>query len=195
MNKKDVIEFFDRRAASWDATLVKNDFVIEKILDNAQIDKDMDILDVACGTGIMFDYYLNRNVSTILGIDISTQMVKIAADKYSSEPKVQVVCGDVEEYEFKRKFDRIVVYNALPHFPDPENLIKTLANLLNDNGRMTIAHGASRETIDKRHNGPAQKVSNGLMTIEKLKDIFEPYFNIDTVISDDKMYQISGSKR
>ena len=60
MNKQDIIAFFDRCAPSWDAEMIKNDAIIEKILDNAEIEAGMDILDVACGTGVMFPYYLQR---------------------------------------------------------------------------------------------------------------------------------------
>ena len=56
MEKKDVIAFFDRCAAGWDADMIKSDAIIGKILDNAEVGADMDILDVACGTGVMFDY-------------------------------------------------------------------------------------------------------------------------------------------
>ena len=38
MEKKDVIEFFDRCAPNWDAQLIKNDRIIEKILDNAEVE-------------------------------------------------------------------------------------------------------------------------------------------------------------
>ena len=31
MNKQDVIEFFDRIAPSWDAEMIKNDEIMEKI--------------------------------------------------------------------------------------------------------------------------------------------------------------------
>ena len=55
MEKKDVIEFFDRCAATWDADMIKNDGIIGKILDNAEVAAGMDVLDVACGTGVMFD--------------------------------------------------------------------------------------------------------------------------------------------
>lgn len=37
MNKQDVIAFFDRCAPTWDADMVKNDAIIGKILDNAEI--------------------------------------------------------------------------------------------------------------------------------------------------------------
>ena len=195
MEKKDVIEFFDRCAPTWDAGMIKSDAIIGKILDNCEVGPGMDVLDVACGTGVMFDYYLQRDVNSVVGIDISPEMAKIAAEKYAGENRVQVICADVEEYEFQQKFDRIVVYNAFPHFPYPKRLIKTLACLLKENGRLTIAHGMSREAIDGHHSGAASKVSNGLMTAENLKRIFDAHFDVEVVISNNHMYQVSGVKR
>lgn len=195
MEKRDIIAFFDRCAPSWDAEMIKSDAIIGRILDNAEVGEGMDVLDVACGTGVMFDYYLQRNVASVTGIDISSQMAKIASEKFGKEPRVQVICADVEETRFDRKFDRIVVYNAFPHFPNPKQLIKTLAGLLKEDGRLTIAHGASREVIDDHHNGPASKVSNGLMTADSLKKLFDPYFEVEVMISNRHMYQLSGVKR
>ena len=195
MEKKDVIAFFDRCAPTWDADMIKNDVIIGKILDNAEVEAGMDILDVACGTGVMFDYYLQRDVASVTGIDISPEMARIAAGKYAANEKVQVICGDVEDYAFGRKFDRIVVYNAFPHFPKPKRLVKILAGLLKEGGRMTIAHGMSREAIDGHHSGSASKVSNGLMTADSLKKIFDAHFDVEVMISNSRMYQVSGVKR
>ena len=195
MEKKDIIEFFDRCAPTWDADMIKNDCVIGKILDNAEIEAGQDVLDVACGTGVMFPYYLDRGVNSVTGIDISPEMAKLAEGKFAAEPRVQVICGDVEEVNFQKKFDRIVVYNAFPHFPDPRKLIKTLSSLLKEGGRLTIAHGASRESIDNHHKGSASKVSNGLMAADSLKKLFEPHLQVEVVISNDRMYQVSGVKR
>ncbi len=195
MNKSDVIEFFDRCASTWDAEMIKSDEIIGKILDNAEVGAGMDILDVACGTGVMFPYYLERGAASVTGIDIAPEMAKIAAEKFAGEARVQVLCGDVEEYAFDRKFDRIVVYNAFPHFPKPKRLIKVLAGLLKEDGRLTIAHGMSRAAIDNHHNGPASKVSNGLMAADSLKRLFDPYFDVEIMISNSRMYQLSGVKR
>ena len=195
MEKKDVIAFFDSCAPTWDAELIKNDGIIGKILDNAEVEAGMDILDVACGTGVMFPYYLQRGVASVTGIDISPEMAKIAAAKFADESRIQVICGDVEEVSFDKKFDRIVVYNAFPHFPKPKRLIKILSGLLKDDGRLTIAHGQSRETIDGHHQGSASKVSNGLMSADSLRKLFEPHFDVEIMISNRQMYQLSGVKR
>ena len=195
MNKQDVIEFFDRMAPSWDADMIKNDTIIGKILDNAEVEAGQDILDVACGTGVMFPYYLDRGAASVTGIDISPEMAKIAEGKYADDPRVRVICGDVEKVTFDKKFDRIVVYNAFPHFPKPKRLIKILSGMLKEDGRLTIAHGASREAIDGHHQGAASKVSNGLMSADSLKKLFDPHFEVEIMVSNRSMYQVSGVKR
>ena len=195
MNKQDVIEFFDRAASGWDAAMIKNDVIVEKILDNAEIEAGQDILDVACGTGVLFPYYLQRGVASVTGIDISPEMAKIADSKFAGDPKVQVICADVETVKLPKKFDRIVVYNAFPQFPKPKRLVKILAGLLKENGRLPIAHGMSREAIDGHHEGSAGMVSNGLMSAESLKKLFDPHFTVEVMISNSKMYQVSGVKK
>lgn len=194
MQKNDIIAFFDSRAENWDAEMIKNDEVIADILDNAHVAENMEILDVACGTGVMFPYYLSRGVKSVTGIDISSKMAAIAREKFAGNERVTVICGDVEESVFKQEFDVIMVYNAFPHFPEPERLVAKLASLLKEGGRLSIAHGASRRKIDSHHKGPASKVSMGLMSAEKLSSLFEPYFIVEHVISDERMYQVSGVK-
>ena len=195
MEKQDIIAFFDRCAPTWDADMIKSDRIIGSILDNAEVGPGMDVLDVACGTGVMFDYYLDRDVASVTGIDISPEMAKIAGQKYAGQEKIQVICGDVEGYDFGRKFDRIVVYNAFPHFPDPRRLIKTLTGMLKPGGRLTIAHGMSRAAIDNHHSGAASRVSNGLMTADSLKKLFDPHLEVEIMISNSRMYQVSGVLR
>lgn len=191
MEKQAVIDFFDECAPSWDAHMIRNDEIIQLILDHAGVTEGTDILDVACGTGVLIPDYLDRNVKSVTAIDISTEMTKIAAEKFAGE-KVNIVCGDVETAEFEQLFDCIVVYNAFPHFPEPEKLIKKLATHLKPGGILTVAHGMSRAQIDNCHRGSASKVSVGLMSEDALADLFLPDFDITTKISNEKMYQVAG---
>lgn len=195
MKKSDVIEFFDRYAPQWDADQIPKDDIINKILDNARVGAGQEVLDVACGTGVLFPFYMERNVKSVTGIDISHEMAKLAAQKHKDIENIRVICGDVEETRLDQQFDIVMVYNAFPHFPDPERLIATLAALTKNGGRLTVAHSASREQIDNHHKGPASKVSNGLMSARDLQALFEPYFDVDILISDQQMYQVSGVKR
>ena len=189
MNKQDVIEFFDRLAGGWDASLIRSDSIIAAILDNAGVTAGKDVLDVACGTGVLFPDYLARQVASVTAIDISPEMAKLAQSKF---PQVRVLCGDVETTVFDRKFDCVMVYNAFPHFPDPEGLIATLSGLLKPGGTLTVAHGMSRAAIDHHHAGTASKVSIGLMHEDKLADIFSRHLTVTTKLSTDRMYQVTG---
>lgn len=188
---KEVIEFFDRLAPDWDAELIRNDDLISTILDNAAVTEGKVVLDVACGTGVLIPDYLKRKVASVTGIDISPKMAEIAKAKFP-QPEVTILCGDVERTDFGKQFDCIVVYNAFPHFPDPERLIATLSSLLKPGGTLTVAHGMSREKIDAHHHGSAHHVSNGLMSAEALASIFKKYLTVTTMISNDRMYQVVG---
>ena len=194
IDKREVIAFFDRCAPAWDAGMVRHEPVIEAILDNAGVGSGMRVLDVACGTGVLFPDYLARGAS-VTGIDISPEMARIAAEKFAGEPRVQVLCGDVEKAVFSQPFDVVMVYNAFPHFPDPARLIARLGRLVKPGGRLSVAHGMSRAAIDSHHSGAAHRVSNGLMHEDALRALLAPYCDVDVCVSDARMYQVAGTKQ
>jgi demethylmenaquinone methyltransferase/2-methoxy-6-polyprenyl-1,4-benzoquinol methylase len=120
MDKQSVISFFDNRASRWDEISVQKDSVLNKILDYAGVKTGVKLLDVACGTGVLFDKYIERGVKNFTAIDISPEMVKKAQEKYN---EIDIVCGDAEEYNFEKRFDCIIVFNAFPHFVYPNKLV------------------------------------------------------------------------
>lgn len=193
MRQQDVINFFDQLASGWDASLIRHDDIISFILDNAGVTEGKDVLDVACGTGVLFPDYLARNVASVTAIDISPEMVKIAGSKYPRS-KVNVLCGDVEDTQFDKKFDCIVVYNAFPHFPEPARLIETLSGMLKPGGSLTVAHGMSRAALDHHHEGHASKVSIGLIHEDALAAIFRRHLTLTVKISNERMYQVTGRR-
>ncbi len=195
ISKQSVKNYFDNAAEGWDESLKTNDEVIEKILDCAGVKGGMDILDVACGTGVMFDYYLKRGVRSITGVDISDKMIEIARKKFRKHDNITLLALDVEDLASNEGYDVCMIYNAFPHFPDHHSLIKSMHGLTKDGGRLCIAHGASKATIDARHHGSAQHISLGLISAEEMAELFEGYFEVDVMISDDEKYIVSGVKK
>ncbi len=192
MNKENIKEFFDSIAPKWDKEPIADKEVFDIILDNGGIKENIDILDVACGTGVLFPYYIERNVKSITAIDLSPEMVKIAKGKF---PQANVICSDAESFTFDRQFDCIMIYNAFPHFPEPEKVIENLLKALKNGGRFTIAHGLSKKELDMIHQKSAGAVSNVLPECDDLAKMLSSYLNVDIMISDDKMYQVSGTKK
>ncbi len=191
MNKNDVISFFDRCAPWWDADMVRKEGIIATILDNGGIRSGIHVLDVACGTGVLFPDYLSRGAASVTAIDISPEMAKIAQEKF---PEVKVICGDVETEHFDRKFDAVMVYNAFPHFPDPAKLVEVLAGLTAPGGKLSVAHSMSRTDLIHHHER-AMTVSIDLIEEKELAALFAPWFDVDIIISNDDMYQVAGVRK
>lgn len=207
MDKKDIIEFFDRYAPQWDADMIRSDEIIGKILDGAKVEAGKTVLDVACGTGVLVPDYLKRDVAAVTGVDISPEMIRIAREKFlqgsgasqtncgGEKTELGFICADASEVPFEQQFDCIMIYNAFPHFPEPEKLIRTLTGYLKQGGTLTVAHGMSRAKIDAHHEGAASNVSLGLMHEDKLADIMARDLEVIVKISDEQMYQVTGRKR
>lgn len=194
MDKKEIASFFDSLAESWDEEMIKSQWKIDRILNIAEVTQGKSVLDVACGTGVLVPDYISRNVRKYVGIDISHNMIEIAKNKFWGYGNISYICEDAETYKFSESFDCIVIYNAFPHFANRTLLFENLSAHLNNSGRITIAHGMSREDLTRHHSGRAESVSTILPEISELKEIMKPYFNIDTCISDNDMYVISGTK-
>ena len=191
MNKEDVITFFDRIAPSWDNEQVRNETVIDFILEKGGIKENSNILDVACGTGVLFPDYISRGAS-VTGIDISSEMVKIAREKF---PHINVLCGDAETCQFDGKFDAVMIYNAFPHFDNPEELIKNLCSCMKAGGRFSVAHGISAAELERCHSGAASAISRKLPECDELAAMMAPFFEVDVMISDERMYMVSGIRK
>lgn len=192
MEKESVRIYFDSKASDWDSELIRNDDIIEKILDNAKITAGCHVLDVACGTGVLIPDYLRRNVASVTGIDISSEMIRHAQAKFTQE-NVSFICGDIDELKLPPSFDNIVIYNAFPHFTDPCKLISNISHMLKPNGIFSIAHGMSREKINSHHaNSSAHMISNDLISAAELADLMSQWFSIKETIDNEDMYQVTG---
>ncbi len=195
MNKKDVIAFFDGLAENWDAEMIKSQEKIKKILDIGEVTKGKTVLDVGCGTGVLISDYLARSVEKCVAVDISPKMLEIAKNKFREYDNLEFLCADAEKFSFPEDFDCIVIYNAFPHFVNPDNLFLNLLKCLKPDGRITVAHGMSREDLMKHHSGRAQKVSSILPETEEMQNLMSPFFKVDIKISTDDIYIVSGIKK
>lgn len=194
MNKREIAAYFDRQAPLWDAHMVTDDEKIRLILNTAGVTRHATVLDVACGTGVLFPYYLARDVSRVIGVDISQEMTRIAIAK-QNDPRVEVLCGDIETLPVHLRCDCCVVYNAFPHFEDPSRLIARLAGWVKPGGRLTVAHSMGLEALRRHHAGRAGQVSREMLPPDALAALFEPWFEVQTAGADAEKYLVSGCRK
>ena len=189
-----VIDFFDSLAENWDNKIIINAEKIEKILDYANIGEGQRILDLACGTGVLFNFLLEKKVKEIVGIDISPEMIKKAQLKFN-HPNIKTFAMDFFDYN-ENNFDVVTIYSAYPHFQNREKLAKHVSECLKEGGRFIVAHIESKEKINSRHNGKiVSDVSTELKSAEEEALFWKPYFNVDTLIDNDEIYILSGVKK
>lgn len=185
--------FFDACAPTWDDGMVRTEPVIAAILDGARVSAGKTVLDVACGTGVLFPDYLARGASHVTAIDLSPAMCAIAREKAADKP-ITVLSGDASRYDFGARFDCVVVYNAFPHFPDSARALAALARLVAPGGTLTVAHGMSRARLALHHSGSASAVSVALPPVETLAALLPASFTPLVRRDDDTMYQLTAQR-
>lgn len=185
-------DFFDRLAPQWDDMAHAPDDKIDAILTQAGVPHSGHILDVACGTGILFPALLRRSPTLLRAIDLSPCMVALARTKH---PGAEVTAEDF--YSFNQSgFDCVMVYNAYPHFLDKSLFAAQALRCLNPGGRLIIAHGCGRRALNTRHHaGPAQVVSTPLLSCPEEALHLGYHFSFDVMADEEDRYILSGTKK
>ena len=151
------------------------------------------LLDVACGTGAMFEALRERKPSHITAVDLSEKMIEIAARKVEGDSLFELQCQDLFEMT-QETFDRIIIYNAYPHFMEKDKVVQKVAELLNPGGRFIVAHGACREKINGCHTNVPKEITSGLLSAKEESRLWETCFSIDILIDTEQFYMFSGVK-
>lgn len=188
----DIITYFDQHAQHWDDDYrpglpERTAAALFAGVEGARV------LDVACGTGVMFPELLAQGAAQITGVDISPNMAALAAEKYADNDKVHILCGDVVSLELEG-FDAVLIYNAYPHFMNKPALIAAMARALKPGGRLTVAHGAGRELINAHHANVPPTVTSPLLPAKQEAAVWEGLFSVDCLVDTPFIYVISGVK-
>jgi demethylmenaquinone methyltransferase/2-methoxy-6-polyprenyl-1,4-benzoquinol methylase len=163
-------EFFDALAAEWDLMFTAEDLErLSYIVGNLGVKKGMDVLDLGCGTGILFDM-LRRKVTetgSVTGVDFSYQMAQQAHRNFPF-PNVNVVDADATRLPFAdSSFDMVVAFSAFPHFSDQQTAISETHRVLKNNGRFFIIHLISSKELNEVHHRIGGAVGHDTIPPEK----------------------------
>jgi demethylmenaquinone methyltransferase/2-methoxy-6-polyprenyl-1,4-benzoquinol methylase len=190
---QDIISYFDSKAESWDS-MPHDPLLVNRILDMALNQNSKRVLDVACGTGVLFPFFLERGIEDITAIDFSNGMLAVARRKFNGEKHINLICSDATTYCFDGMFDSIIVYNAFPHFQDPQALLSNLVSHLERGGLLTIAHSAGRDELNRFHKEHSCPVSLALPAAEDVALMMGKHLSIKHVVSEEHLYLVSGEK-
>ena len=147
--KEQDINMFNELSSQWKKNIPEKNYIIAKeIIENLNIVKGQSLLDVACGTGILYPILKNTNLSKYTAMDIAEKMV---SEFLKFHPNTDVRLMDFEEeVTFKEDFDYIIIFNSIPHFYDLNTVFKNAYNNLNPGGKFIIVHCRTREELKER---------------------------------------------
>lgn len=118
------------------------------IIDLAEIDEDRKVLDVGCGTGRYTIPLAKATGSTIIGIDLSSEMLERARNK--DPGLVDWREGRAEALPFPdSSFHRIIMTFSIHHMDDLERVLEEAYRVLLPGGRllvMTTSHNHFRRS-------------------------------------------------
>jgi len=148
-------EFFDRLAEEWDLSFTAEDLErLTRVVNRLQITAGFDILDLGCGTGILFDM-LRRKVESkgsVTGVDFSLQMAARAHRNFPFD-NVNVVDGDVVALPFRGGcFDMVIAFSSFPHFSDRQKALVEARRVLKPGAPFHVIHLMSSTEITEMHN-------------------------------------------
>lgn len=100
------------------------------------------VLDMACGTGVAIEGLMDIEKRNIIGIDISSNMLLIAAKRFASYPKVRLRQMDFMDLELlPESFDLITFANSSRFIPRDQSQIfaELVYRHLKPDGRFFVA--------------------------------------------------------
>jgi len=134
MRKDELIEYFNKAAPLRDQWKRRNRAYYEDLLRLLRfiIPQDKCILEIGCGTG---DFVAALNPRRGVGIDISSEMIRIAKEKF---PKHTFIEMDAENLYFTEKFDFVIMSDIVGHLEDVQKAFERLHTVIDEKSRIIV---------------------------------------------------------
>jgi len=136
LNKSE--EFWDKASKNYDKTEERFEYIHKKARENTRkyLRESQIVLDYGCGTGTASCEFASL-VEEIYGIDISSEMIRIAKDKLAASEvdNVNFEKADIFDSKYQNEsFDVILAFNMLHTVPNPQSVVQRVNDLLKHDG-------------------------------------------------------------
>jgi len=86
------------------------------------------VLEIGCSEGLFLDF-LRKNGWDVKGLD---------PNPGDNKKKDYIINSTFNDFTFKEKYDLIILFHCLEHFPYPDDVLKRCRNILHDTGKIFI---------------------------------------------------------
>lgn len=127
--KRDVIQHYDRIVRIYDALYGREqESKIKEILKILNFMKHDVVLDVGCGTGLLFNH-VGNSVKLVVGVDLSLRALKAALNRIKERKlsKIYLIRADADFLPFRNDvFDKVFAVTLLQNMPNPALTIREI---------------------------------------------------------------------
>jgi SAM-dependent methyltransferase len=145
--------FFGPRAAGWEDRFPDDEPAYRRMVAELAPPPGGRALDAGCGTGRALPH-LRAAVGpagVATGVDATPQMLAEAARR-GRATAASLLLADVASLPFRAAaFDAVVAAGLLPHLGDPVTVLRELARVTAEGGRLAVFHPVGRAPLAARH--------------------------------------------
>jgi ubiquinone/menaquinone biosynthesis C-methylase UbiE len=194
-------EFFDSLAGEWDKNTWSSPpaSLFERVISGLNVPENGTVLDIGCGTGILFPYYL-KSIGVggrLYALDVSTEMLKEAMRKFPV-PNLDLIKADAHSIPLEdNSCDAVVAFSCFPHFENPVSVLREMGRIARLGRPVVVFHSDNRETINNIHRGgPACIRRHILPTGHEMEKLMKEAGLAPTkIMDDDKWYYAEAVKK
>jgi demethylmenaquinone methyltransferase/2-methoxy-6-polyprenyl-1,4-benzoquinol methylase len=168
-NYDDKIQYFNTLSKNWDEVVGNDENRIQKIkniFEMIDITSGACVMDVGCGTGVLFpiieDYIGSQG--TLIAVDTSDKMIEEAKKRYKRFANIHYIVAPLEEITLLDKsIDVVLCFAVFPHIEDKLTALKKCHDCLKNNGSLYIFHLSDTKTLNEFHHNLNAPVSRDYM--------------------------------
>ncbi|MEM2151323.1 MAG: methyltransferase domain-containing protein [Candidatus Bathyarchaeia archaeon] len=139
--KRKIARHYDRIARIYNALYgYEQNLKIKEILKNVSVKPSDIVLDVGCGTGLLFEHIADVS-GLVVGADISIGVLRRAREliKRRKLERVHLVRADADFLPFKNHvFDKVFAITLLQNMPDPQVTLKEMLRVAKGSSEIVL---------------------------------------------------------
>ncbi len=193
-------EYFESWVDDWDKEFTTEDReILDFVLTSFSIKEGARIVDLGCGTGVMFDM-LRRSVGKsgmVVGIDYCGKMIQKAHRNFPFE-NIFEIDADVENLPIADgSMDCAISLAAFAHFSNQRKVLEEAARVLKPGGEFHVIHLMGSKELEEYHQKVGGPISDDhLPSHDDMVGLFEHGGFEEVKITDHPgLYLASGKKK
>lgn len=134
-------------------------------LNNAKPGGNELVLDLGCGTGLLFERIV-RSTKLLVGVDISSKILQEAKKRAKLLPNTAILRADADYTPFRNQtFDRVFAITLLQNMPNPLKTLREIKRISKPRSRIIVT-GLKKEFTQERFMNLLNKAKLKVFTLK-----------------------------